>query len=333
MKYNDIRKIYWSNKLDKIENNIIDIFYKKNLIPMGSASFVLKYKDFWRKNNDLDFVATDFKYRSNKWLEDDKNFKIIFQNAAALRMTYMSKYKIELMNCKIIPSKFYKVKNNKAIINKYWLLSMKIHQLLKLLTTSRNIDQRWKEKISNTEKDIAFLLAKEKFINSKIVDSFKYLLISNSFFYNFIPLDKFDINDESKNKIIYEYLNNTDYFAENGIVCVAFLINKIFNKLKNDYWICKLIKAINLTVYEGGANHKYVDNLDLTDVKNEALFGMDKKINTETEKKLFFDTLLSKKSLFPAIDKYLSMIKNNDKNSFDIRQLILSEIDRILYER
>ncbi|VDR42499.1 Uncharacterised protein [Mycoplasmopsis caviae] len=78
----------------------------------------------------------------------------------------------------------------------------------------------------------------------------------------------------------------------------CFLINKIFNKLKNDYWICKLIKAINLTVYEGGANHKYVDNLDLTDVKNEALFGMDKKINTETEKKLFFDTLLSKKSLF-----------------------------------
>ncbi|UUD35586.1 hypothetical protein NPA07_01790 [Mycoplasmopsis caviae] len=333
-KFKKINELDSKNSFDEDEVNIIKVFSNKGLIPLGSASFVMKYKNFWRKNNNIDFVSTDFSNISNDWIKDLSDIEILHTNSAAVRLIYKSKYKIEIMNSKVILPQYWKYKNGKKIINKYWLFGIKLQQLFRLLT-SENLTSGISKKISDIEYDIAFLLANEKISMKKAIDVFKHSIISNSFFYNFVALSKFDIRDEIQCEKVKKYLDNFEYFNDKRILQVLFVVREMFKKLKIDEDAQKLYKAIDTIIYKEQANKKYVQYANLDIIKDDELILMFKKFGTKLETNSFSKNNLITESKQKQINNFLRwLLKTSPKsdNGFDIRYLILSEMDRIYYE-
>lgn len=320
-----------SKPIENFTNEEIDLIknmQENNLFLHGSKSIAYKYKDFWRKTNDMDFCSFENKLK-NLDLNIKQNIKITFYDKITAKLLLNNK-NIEVLIAKYIPNYFIQTKREIKIPKLQWMIAMKIHQLLKLFLIQKEGMKVSKEKIQNTFLDLAFLLNKGgKYNINKTILFIKYLYISNFFISYYLNKLNFSDYSEKNIKEFVEYCSNNIKQLEN-VNELYFFFDLVLTKLQNNQELIKMSKAMNIIIQE----KEKLENkfLNYSTHENKNISSLERQFSSEKEKNDFLKTNYEN---LPITSKIIKLFNsnwtigfNNKNNNIDIRQILLFELNK-----
>lgn len=319
---------------DKKTLEFIQYMQKNNFIIHGSKSIALKYTDYWRETNDLDFMSMSL--NSNfKDLNQQENVKINFVDniSAKLELQNENNANVEVLIAKYIPSQYIKTLKEIKIPNIEWMIAMKIHQLFRFYLLEKNKVEVSESKIKNSLLDLAFLFSKTKtWKMKKIINTFADLYLSNFFISYYINTYCFDLTNSEEAKNLLAYLK-TNIQKNETIDELSFFFDELFEELQNNKEIQLISNKINNIV-------KNKEELEIKFI--EASSSKDKEISTlkrlflskiEKEnfiKKQYNNSIIENK----YIDLYIKDFQKDEQKDeqLDVRQILLLELNKQIKE-
>ncbi|WP_406617276.1 MAG4530 family protein [Mycoplasmopsis adleri] len=318
------------NNTDELE--LIKTFNNNHLVLQGSKALSIKYKDFWRETNDLDFISVR-NLKDYEFLNSIDNLKINYIDNIVAKLDYKGK-EIEVLFPKAILSYYTEQKDGVVIPNYNWMLAMKIHQLFSFYSVDHDEKSEQKvsfQKIKNSLIDIAFLLSKKQYYNVKILA--KYILdlyVSNLFIAYFTNHHILNISTNNSIKEFKKYINEKISKID-SIEEVQYLIDDLCNELMHNEKIKNIAKYVNEiitnkeNIEEEFLNHSTNSKREINSLKR--LFNSANEKNQYIKNK--FKNLNNIDEVLVPFNKQIIENLGSD-NELDIRQILLFELNEKL---
>ncbi|WP_373436176.1 MAG4530 family protein [Metamycoplasma equirhinis] len=314
------------NSFSKKDIDLLKYMAKNNYVLQGSKAIAYKFKDFWRKTNDFDFISSANLPNTNS-LKSLEGLSILYIDNIVGKLNYNDSI-IEILFYKYIPKIYCKQVKDILIPNIYWMVAMKFIQFFKLYLVNTDKKILTNEKIENALLDLAFLLSKLKSINiNKIEKYIEYLLISDfflSYYLNNFWFDKLISTTKNFEGYLKEKLEKLEIFCE-----LNFFFKEIIAKIRiNDH----LNKMINAMSEISKQKEKIEMNfLNLSSSENKEVSSLKRIFKNQKEKNNFVDTNYLKYPIkSKSISSFINDLKNrkNASNEIDIRIMILYELNK-----
>ncbi|WP_373422502.1 MAG4530 family protein [Mycoplasma miroungigenitalium] len=313
---------------DDVERNIIFRMQKNGFVLHGSKSLELKYKDYFRKANDLDFIS----YEKNCKLNNIGNLKTIYNDGLFAKYSYDNK-PVEIFLPKFIQKNKIWNKNGFFLPKRHFLISMKIHQLFKsFMLSKKNLDKS-DEKVENALMDLAFLISKSNILSiKKIISHIEYMYFSNFFVSYFMKSDAFVPTKDNINSFLI-YINSK--LNLNGHL---FELNELFNLIFKKMNLKKfnlISKKINEIIKD---KYKFEQEiLNISTHKDKTICSLKRVFSSDNEYNILMSRFkeIDYKNLSGVLNSLIDEFKgiqneNNGSISIDIRELLLLELAKRL---
>ncbi|WP_406616777.1 MAG4530 family protein [Mycoplasmopsis adleri] len=184
MRYASLAKLnHMSTPYHKETMKLLRIANKNGFVLQGSGALKLKYDDYYRDNNDLDFIPLSCESSTKNFANSLIDIKNLKYTKWLIEGDFHDK-KIELYNLKLIPIDFVSKAKGINIPDEHWLLGMKYVQLFKLsrMYKTDRYQKEFNDKLVNTINDLMFLYSKTNRLSAEtiatVVDT---ITISNAF--------------------------------------------------------------------------------------------------------------------------------------------------------
>ncbi|WVU91804.1 hypothetical protein V3322_00460 [Mycoplasmopsis agalactiae] len=158
-RFKDFAKLCKKNNFVSNEQlSLIKQMQDVGFLVQGSKSIAIKYNDYFREANDIDFVSEN---SSSRIINLDKLSNITFNfKDQIIAKSRHNDTEIEVLSPKILPKEFAVYKSGIKVPKLNFMIAMKVHQLLRFYRLKSEGKEIPATKIKNSLLYLGFLLSK-----------------------------------------------------------------------------------------------------------------------------------------------------------------------------